>query len=191
MSCRLTLAIVAPALLVSSSLYAQARVQVKGAAAPPARETVREPVRDQRPAPRAEVVEDQRDDQVTRVSEFLDSELVMDDGKSLGVVRDLVIANASGQVQYVVVETDGQMRAVPWKSLAFNRGDNAKDRYFTIDMDRERFEKAPAIPQKDWTNYSNQAWTTYVPQVNKYYSDVRPVRPGVARRQERRAERNQ
>ena len=123
----------------------------------------------------------------TRASEILDMELVLENGEVLGVVKDLALDNRSGQVQYVVVATDdGDYRAVPWKTLALYQGESAKDRYFILGMEQERFEKAPAIPKQEWQNYSTANWSTYVPQVNKYYSDVRPVRAAAVRRADRR-----
>ncbi len=125
----------------------------------------------------------------TRVSDFLNTEIVTEKGESLGVVKDLVISNSSGTVQYVVVGGDsGDFRAIPWKALALYQGSDAKDRYFILGMEKEQYHKAPLMPQKDWTNFSQPAWTNYVPQVNQYYSNARAVRPAAVRR-ERRLER--
>ena len=123
----------------------------------------------------------------TRASDLLGMELVVEKGNVLGTVKDFVMDNRTGHVQYVVVETEeGDYRGIPWKTLALYQGDNAKDRYFILGMEPEKFEKAPAIPKKEWQNYSTKAWSTYVPEVNQYYSDVRPARPAAVRRIERR-----
>ncbi len=126
----------------------------------------------------------------TRVSDFLGTEIVLESGDSLGVVKDLVIANTTGNVQYVIVAGEnGDLRAIPWKTLALYQGSDVKDRYFILGMEKDRYYKAPVIQQSEWVNFSYPTWSSYVPQVNKYYQDVRPVRPAAVRRGERRIDR--
>ncbi len=126
----------------------------------------------------------------TRVSDFLGTEIVLESGDSLGQVKDLVISNSTGSIQYVIVSGEnGELRAIPWKTLALYQGSDVKDRYFILGMEKERYYKAPVIPQQQWTNFSYPTWSTYVPQVNTYYNDVRPVRPSAVRRADRRIDR--
>ena len=133
------------------------------------------------------VVATQASRDTTRASELMGLELVLENGTSIGVVKDLVMDNASGQVQYVgVVDERGDYRGIPWKTLGYYHGPDVKERYFILSMEPERYLKAPAIPQKEWQTYS---WTTYAPQVNKYYEDIRPAKPAAVRRAERRLER--
>ncbi len=126
----------------------------------------------------------------TRVSELLQTEIVLENGDSLGQVKDLVISNATGAVQYVIVSSENnELRAIPWKTLALYQGSDAKERYFILGMEKERYYKSPAIPQQEWVNFTYPTWSTYVPQVNSYYNDVRAVRPSAVRRADRRVDR--
>lgn len=179
-------------LIVLGVCEAQPRPTVKGKARVEERVEERvEPAAKVR-APKERVAEERapstgKAENTTRASEILEMDLVLENGEVLGVVKDLALDNRTGQVQYVVVATDdGDYRAVPWKTLALYQGDNAKDRYFILGMEQERFNKAPAIPKQEWQNYSTAKWSTYGPQVNKYYADVQPVRAGAVRRAERR-----
>jgi sporulation protein YlmC with PRC-barrel domain len=125
----------------------------------------------------------------TRASELMETEIVVKDGQTLGKVADLIIDNRSGQVGYVVVETDNEYRAIPWKTLALQQGegDQPDERYFAIDMDRDQFVQAPAIPQAQYRTYSRAQWNTYIPGVVKFYGNVRPAEAGQIRRAQRNA----
>lgn len=126
----------------------------------------------------------------TRVSDFLGTEIVLENGDSLGHVKDLVISNSTGSIQYVIVSNENsELRAIPWKTLALYQGSDVKDRYFILGMEKERYYKAPVIPQQEWVNFSYPTWSKYVPQVNTYYHDVGPVRPSAVRRADRRIDR--
>ncbi len=126
----------------------------------------------------------------TRVSDFLGTEIVLESGDSLGQVKDLVIANSTGSIQYVIVASENnELRAIPWKSLVLYQGSDAKDRYFILGMEKDRYYKAPVIPQQEWVNFSYPTWSTHVPQVNTYYNGVIPVRPSSVRRADRRIDR--
>lgn len=127
----------------------------------------------------------------TRVSDFIGTEIVSEQGDSFGIVKDLIISRSSGTVQYVIVSSDNNdYRAIPWKTLAFYQGSDVKDRYFILGMEKDMYYKAPTIPQNEWTTFSAPTWSAYVPQVTKYYSNVRPVTPGEVRRERRQDRRN-
>jgi len=126
----------------------------------------------------------------TRVSDFLGTEIVLESGDSLGQVKDLVISNSTGSINYVIVSDEkGELRAIPWKTLALYQGSDVKDRYFILGMEKDRYFKSPVIPQQEWVNFSYPTWSTYVPQVNTYYRDVNAVRPSAVRRADRRIDR--
>ena len=127
----------------------------------------------------------------TRVSDFMGTEIVLQTGDSLGVVKDLVISNSTGSVQYVIVANENnEYRAIPWKSLAFYQGSDVDDRYFILGMEKDQYSKAPVISQQEWVTFSTPTWSAYVPQVNQYYSEVRPPRPAAVRRERRIERRN-
>jgi sporulation protein YlmC with PRC-barrel domain len=133
------------------------------------------------------VVKERAAHDTTRASELMGMELVLENGTSIGTIKDLVLDNTSGQVQYAIVGDKGEYRGIPWKTLSYYYGEEPKDRYFILNVDEARYQKAPAIPQKEYQTFST--WSTYAPQVTKYYSDVRPARPAAVRRAERRLDR--
>jgi sporulation protein YlmC with PRC-barrel domain len=125
-----------------------------------------------------------------RSSELMGTEIVLQDGDSLGQVADLIINSGSGQVTHVVVETEQQFRAIPYRTLSMFQGEEAKDRYFILGMERDRFLEAPAIPHEQWQTFSAPQWRTYAPSVTKFYTNVEPVAPGPVRRADRAIDRN-
>jgi len=122
----------------------------------------------------------------TRATELMGTDIVLENGEDLGQVSDLVIDDRSGQVEYVIVESKDDYRAIPWKTLAMYQGEQQADRYFILGLERDRFMQAPAINRTEWKTYSAPQWQTYYPNVNKFYSDVRTVQPTNVRRAERK-----
>ena len=123
-------------------------------------------------APAAPAASNQQgeDSRTTRVSDLLGTDLVLEDGNSLGKVSDLIIDNRNGSVAYVIVETDQDYRPVPWKALAMYQGQpqaqvegqaanqsNVTDQYFVIGMDRDRFMQSPSISRNDYQTFSTSA----------------------------------
>jgi sporulation protein YlmC with PRC-barrel domain len=128
------------------------------------------------------------DGRLTRASELLETEVVYENGDSLGTIVDLVIDNRSGQVNHVVVDDGEKFRPIPWRTLAMYEGEEPSDRYFIIGTDRDRFVQAPAITREEWTTITTPQWQTYVPEVTRFYSDVRAVTPSDVRKAERKLE---
>ena len=125
-----------------------------------------------------------------RSSELLGTEIVLQDGDSLGQVADLIIDSGSGKVTHVVVETEEKFRAIPYRTLSMFQGEEQKDRYFILGMERDRFLEAPAITHQEWQTFSTPQWRTYAPTVTKFYTNVEPVAPGPVRRADRAIDRN-
>jgi sporulation protein YlmC with PRC-barrel domain len=125
-----------------------------------------------------------------RASEMLGMELVLQDGNSSGKIADLVIDSRSGQISYLVIETDGTFRAIPYKTVTMDGGEQPADRYAVLGVEQSRFLEAPSIPQAEWRTYTPVQWQTYAPTVNEFYTDVRAVTPGQVRRADRAVDRN-
>jgi sporulation protein YlmC with PRC-barrel domain len=125
-----------------------------------------------------------------RASELMGTELVLQDGSSSGKIADFVIDQQRAQITYLVVETDGQYRAVPYSTISLNQGEQPEDRYVVLGVEPQRFLEAPAIPQDQWRTYTSAQWRTYVPTVTKFYSNVQRVTPGEVRRADRAINRN-
>jgi len=125
-----------------------------------------------------------------RSSELMGMELILQDGNAAGKIADLVIDAADAQISHVVVETDGDYRAIPFKTVSLNFGSEPADRYVVLGMEPRRFVEAPAIPQVEWRTYTPTQWRTYVPSVTTFFADVHTVRPGEIRRADRAIDRN-
>jgi len=125
-----------------------------------------------------------------RSSELMGTDVVLQDGDSLGQIADLVIDSSNGHVTHVVVQTEENYRAIPFRTLAMYQGEEAHDHYFILGMERDRFLEAPAITHQEWQTFSTPQWRTYAPNVAKFYTNVEPVKPSAVRRAERAADRN-
>jgi sporulation protein YlmC with PRC-barrel domain len=125
-----------------------------------------------------------------RSSELMGTELVLQDGTSSGTIADLVIDSPTGQINYVVVDSDGSYRAIPFKVVTMEMGEQPEDRYAVLGVEQKQFVDAPAIPQAEWRTYTPAQWQTYAPTVNQYYTDVQAVTPGQVRRADRAVDRN-
>ncbi len=139
-------------------------------------------VPDQAAAPQSQ----QDDGRTTRASALMGTDLVLENGDTLGRINDLVIDNMNGQVAYVIVETDQDYRPVPWKTLVMHNGEQADDNYFVIGMEREKFMQGPAIQRTEWQSYTapqwQTQWQTFQPRVTKFYANVNTRVPADFRR---------
>ncbi len=129
----------------------------------------------------------QDDARSTRASALLGTDLVLEDGDTLGRVNDLIIDNSNGQVAYVIVETDQDYRPIPWKALGMHHGQEPNDQYFVIGMEREKFMQGPAIQRTEWQTYSapqqwHAQWQTFQPRVTQFYANVNTRVPADFRR---------
>jgi len=88
--------------------------------------------------------------------------------KSLGDVKDLVLDQEPGVVAYAVLSFGGfigigdKLFALPWPALKLD----ADRKKFTLDVPKERLEKAPGFDQKDWPDLSNRQWGV---DIHTYY----------------------
>jgi len=128
---------------------------------------------------------------VTRLRDLIGMEVVLENGDSFGIVDDLMV-NRSGQIEYALVETEEESKELyplPWKTLAWYRGQEAEDQYLIIGMNKERVEKAPTVVRTQWPTMTYTQWNTFVPQVTTFYGPVRPVEARAIRKAARTARR--
>ena len=138
----------------------------------------------------APVAQDQGQDdgRSVKASQIMGMELVLEDGNTLGKINDLIIDNQSGQVAYMIVETDQDYRPVPWKAVVMQNDQQQNDHYFVLGMNRDKFMQSPAIPRQEWQTYStapaqwNTYWTGAQPRVNQFYTGVNTRVPNGFRR---------
>ena len=88
--------------------------------------------------------------------------------QSLGDVKDLVLDQDPGVVAYAVLSFGGflglgdKLFALPWPALKLD----ADRKKFTLDVPKERLEKAPGFDQKDWPDLTNRQWGV---DIHTYY----------------------
>ena len=141
-------------------------------------------VPDQAPAAQ----DNQDDGRSVRATQLIGMELYLEDGNSQVKISDLIIDNQSGQVAYMIVETDQDFRPVPWKAVVMQNDQQQNDHYFVLGMNRDKFLQSPAIPRQEWQTYStapaqwNTYWTGAQPGVTKFYTGVNTRVPANFRR---------
>ena len=108
-----------------------------------------------------------------RASEVIGSKVKNPQGEDLGKVEELVIAPASGTIEYAVVSFGGflgmgdKFFAVPFsllKAPEVPEGDRLA--YFTMNVDKARMEKAPGFDKNNWPDISAPTWAE---EIHRYY----------------------
>ncbi len=91
------------------------------------------------------------------------------DGKSIGVINDVVLDTSKGTVRYAAVSFGGflglgdKLFAVPWNSFQCRTDDNGKY-YFTLDVSEEMMKTAPGFDQDHWPDFADETWSKDVDQ---------------------------
>ena len=102
-----------------------------------------------------------------KVTTLLGADIKNKANENLGDIQDLVF-NKDGRISYVVVSFGGFLGmgdkyfAMPWETLKAGPGND-----FTVDLDKDRLEKAPGFDKKNWPNMADASWTT---EVDRYYT---------------------
>jgi len=98
-----------------------------------------------------------------RLSYFLQRPVHLNNGVTVGKVRDYVL-NDQGAVEYFVVWYNGRYALIPYSqaNLDWNR------RYVTVDMNRARWDRMPTFAQNQWsTVFAPQS--AYMNRLNSYF----------------------
>jgi sporulation protein YlmC with PRC-barrel domain len=80
--------------------------------------------------------------------------------ENLGDIQDLVLDQPAGAVAYAVLSFGGFLGmgdkyfAVPWGALKLTDDQKA----FTLDVPKERLQKAPGFDKKDWPDFNDRQW---------------------------------
>lgn len=131
---------------------------------------------------------------VARVSELVGMDVVTENGDSLGTIEDLMIDKRTGQIEYVLAaasKDSESLSPLPWKTLSWYQGDDPKDQYLILGMQREQFEKAPVVYRQQWPTMTYPQWNTVLPQVTDFYRPIRPAETRAVRRATRAIRRAQ
>jgi len=98
-------------------------------------------------------------------------------GTRVGVVEDVVLSE-EGVVDYLIVSQGGKMVTVPWDIAKFDY----EKRVVTVPVTQEVYQKVPTYTTERYPNFYTPEYRT---EVYKYYG----VKPGAARRLDRRLDR--
>lgn len=84
--------------------------------------------------------------------------------EDLGEITEVVLDKQTGKVAYVVLESGsflgmgGKLFALPWNSIRYS----ANDECFILDVDKERFKKAPGFNKDHWPDLADKTYGTTV-----------------------------
>jgi sporulation protein YlmC with PRC-barrel domain len=92
--------------------------------------------------------------------------------ENLGDIQDIVLEQETGSIAYAALSFGGflgmgdKLFAVPWGALKPTTDGKA----FTLDIPKERLQKAPGFDKKNWPDLNNHQWAV---DIHTYYS-VKP-----------------
>jgi len=98
-----------------------------------------------------------------RLSYFLQRPIRLNNGVSVGKVRDYVL-NDQGSIEYFVVWHNGRYVLVPYSMARLDWG----RRYITVDMDRNRWNRIPSFTNSQWSTVFAQQ-SPYLNRLNTYF----------------------
>lgn len=89
--------------------------------------------------------------------------------RRIGVVKDLILGSARGDIAYAVIGSGGmagvgtRYRAVPWQAL------QASDdgRYYVLNADRATLDNAPGFDRARWPDLADSEWRA---EVDRYWA---------------------
>jgi sporulation protein YlmC with PRC-barrel domain len=98
--------------------------------------------------------------------------------ETVGSINELVLDTATGNIRYAALSVGGflgigdKLFAVPWESLKMKH--EGKDRYFFLDVDKEKMKNAPGFAQDNWPDFANPKFGE---DIDRYYGVHRVARP--------------
>lgn len=96
--------------------------------------------------------------------------------ENLGDIKEVVLDREKGTIAYAVISFGGflnmgdKLFAVPWTSLK----PTADGKAFTLDIPKDRLEKAPGFNKDQWPNMADPKWAT---ELNNFYGTGTRVEP--------------
>jgi sporulation protein YlmC with PRC-barrel domain len=120
---------------------------------------------------------------LVRSSQVMGLQLKDSAGQTIGEVKDVVLDRAQGTIAFVVVDfsddvanAGDKLFAVPWESLK----PGADHGVFTVNMTRDKLDKAPGFEKNQWPDFSDSAQAA---EIRRFYgasappARVQPVKP--------------
>ncbi|MBC3806533.1 PRC-barrel domain-containing protein [Undibacterium seohonense] len=89
----------------------------------------------------------------------------------LGDIKEIMLDVPNGRIAYAVMSMGGvftigeKLFAVPWSALTLD----PKNKRFTMNMAKARFENAPGFNSDHWPNMADETW---VSNMHTYYHPV-------------------
>jgi sporulation protein YlmC with PRC-barrel domain len=108
---------------------------------------------------------EQKKGRTFQASETIGLTVVNRQDEELGKINDLVVSPAGARVTHIFISSGGvlglgeTLRPVPIEAARFLRRGEDQEWAVQLDVERERFEVAPAIEQDDWTTLTQTRWS--------------------------------
>lgn len=86
----------------------------------------------------------------------------------LGDIKEIMLDMRTGKVAYAVLSFGGlfslgeKLFAVPWNALKLD----TVNKRFVLDVEKERFEKAPGFDSDHWPDMADATWSN---EIHSYY----------------------
>jgi sporulation protein YlmC with PRC-barrel domain len=101
---------------------------------------------------------------VSRAGDVMSMAVMNPQGQDLGKIKDLVIDLNTGKVRYAAISFGGflgigdKLFAVPFRALTLKQNAADNVRYFEIDVDKKRLERAQGFDDGHWPDFADPAW---------------------------------
>lgn len=93
-------------------------------------------------------------------------------GDKVGSVNDIVLDLHTGKVAYIAMSVGGvlgigeRLFAVPFDQMRLEEDQNHNDRFFVINVSKEKLDKAPGFDKNHWPDFADPHWSQ---DIDKYY----------------------
>jgi sporulation protein YlmC with PRC-barrel domain len=90
-------------------------------------------------------------------------------GDTLGEIKDIMLDVPGGRIAYAVLSFGGflgmgdKLFAIPWHALTLD----ADNKWFVLDIPKERLEQAPGFDKDHWPSMADQTWAA---EVHRFYN---------------------
>jgi len=101
---------------------------------------------------------------VSRAGDVMRMSVMNPQGQDLGKIKDLVIDLHTGKIRYAAISFGGflgigdKLFAVPFQALTLKQNASDNVRYFEIDVDKKRLERAHGFDDDHWPDFADPAW---------------------------------
>lgn len=104
-----------------------------------------------------------------RASQVIGSKVSVQDGTGVGTVSDIVLSEG-GDVEYMIVSHDGQMKTVPWRAARYDE----QKRSAVIQVTPQAYQQVPTYTQQQYPNFYNPDYRNRTYQ--QYNVEPQPLR---------------